>query len=226
MKLMNLFEIFDPSNSMSMSMNWFSILLILIIMPYMFWLSPNRVMILFNMFTMHMYQEFKMLTLKKYKINIIMFFNIMMLILIMNVTSLFPYIFNSTSQMSINLSIAFTMWTSFFIYSLWNKPLKIMAHMVPYNTPSSLMNFMSLIEFISKMIQPWTLSIRLTANMIAGHLLLTLISNFLMNYINILPLSVITIFMQNLLFILEFSVSIIQSYVFSILSLLYFIEMK
>nr|ALJ93770.1 ATP synthase F0 subunit 6 [Megachile strupigera] len=226
MKLMNLFEIFDPSNSMMMSLNWLSMFIIMMILPYMYWIIPNRSMMMMYMFINFIFYEFKLLISIKYKINIIIFFNLMILILTMNFIGLFPYIFTSTSQMSMNLSMALTLWMSFFLFSIWNKPLNTLAHFVPYNTPIQLMNFMSLIEFISSMIRPWTLSIRLSANMIAGHLLLSLLGNFIMNYFNILPLTIISIFIQNMLMILEISVAIIQSYVFSILSLLYFIEMK
>lgn len=78
---------------------------------------------------------------------------------------------------------------------------------------------MVLIEFIRLIIRPITLSIRLTANIVAGHLLLSLLGSSGQK-INIILLTLI-ISTQLLLFILEISVSIIQAYVFSILSLLY-----
>lgn len=226
MKLINLFEIFDPSNSIITSLNWLRILIILMIIPYSYWIIPNRSLIILYLFINYIFYEFKLLTSLKYKINIFIFFNLIIIILIINFIGLFPYIFTSTSQISINLSIALTLWIRFFIYRIWNKPLKTLAHLVPQNTPTQLINFISLIEFIRKIIQPWTLSIRLTANIIAGHLLLSLLRNFIINYFNILPLTLFSILIQNILLILEISVSIIQSYVFSILSLLYFIEIK
>jgi len=95
----------------------------------------------------------------------------------------------------------------------------LLIHLTPSGTPFILMPFVVIIESIRLLIRPLTLSIRLTANIIAGHLLLTLLgsSGINLNSSTILIL-VIT---QILLYILEISVSIIQAYVFSILATLY-----
>jgi len=82
------------------------------------------------------------------------------------------------------------------------------------------MPFIVIIESISLIIRPLTLSIRLTANIIAGHLLLTLLGSSGLNISNSLMLFLL-IFTQILLYFLEIAVSIIQAYVFSILSTLY-----
>lgn len=81
------------------------------------------------------------------------------------------------------------------------------------------MPFIVLIETISNVIRPGTLAVRLTANIIAGHLLITLLGNTgpsIASYL--LWLLIVT---QILLLILESAVSIIQSYVFAVLSTLY-----
>jgi len=82
------------------------------------------------------------------------------------------------------------------------------------------MPFIVIIESIRLIIRPLTLSIRLTANIIAGHLFLTFLGSSGLNISNSLIFSIL-IFTQVLLYILEISVSIIQAYVFSILSTLY-----
>lgn len=75
------------------------------------------------------------------------------------------------------------------------------------------------IESISNIIRPITLTVRLTANVIAGHLLLTLLRNIGTSLNStILPILLIT---QIILLTLESAVAIIQSYVFSILIALY-----
>jgi F-type H+-transporting ATPase subunit a len=90
---------------------------------------------------------------------------------------------------------------------------------VPQGTPSVLIPFMVCIETIRNVIRPGTLAVRLTANIIAGHLLLTLIGNtgnsLSLILVNFLILS------QIALLLLESAVSIIQSYVFAVLSTLY-----
>lgn len=81
------------------------------------------------------------------------------------------------------------------------------------------MPFIVCIETISNVIRPGTLAIRLTANIIAGHLLLTLLGNT-GNSIRLILINLLLI-TQLLLLILESAVAIIQSYVFSILRTLY-----
>lgn len=105
----------------------------------------------------------------------------------------------------------------FNIYFFFND---FFSHLTPQGTPFILMPFIVLIEFIRLIIRPFTLAIRLTANIIAGHLLLTLLgsSGLLINNFFII---IIILFSQILLFILEISVRLIQAYVFSILTTLY-----
>jgi F-type H+-transporting ATPase subunit a len=81
------------------------------------------------------------------------------------------------------------------------------------------MPFMVCIETISNVIRPGTLAVRLTANIIAGHLLLTLIGNT-GNSLSTILLTFL-IFSQVALLLLESAVSIIQAYVFAVLSTLY-----
>lgn len=91
--------------------------------------------------------------------------------------------------------------------------------MVPQGAPNALLPFIVCIETIRNVIRPGTLAVRLTANIIAGHLLLTLLGNTgpSLNFILINFL----IFVQILLLVLESAVAIIQSYVFTVLRTLY-----
>lgn len=85
-----------------------------------------------------------------------------------------------------------------------------------------LIPFIVIIESIRILIRPLTLAIRLSANIIAGHLLVTLIRSTGITLPTSLALILITT--QTLLLTLEFAVTIIQSYVFSILNNLYYNE--
>ncbi|GLH00318.1 ATP synthase subunit a, partial [Gryllus bimaculatus] len=96
----------------------------------------------------------------------------------------------------------------------------IFAHLVQ-GTPPILITFIVCIVTIRKVIHPLTLAVRLAANMIAGHLLLTLLGNTGPIIINSTILIQILILSQILLLILELAVSIIQSYVFTVLTTLY-----
>nr|DBA43693.1 TPA_asm: ATP6 [Bombus nevadensis] len=221
MKLMNLFEIFDPSINNYIQLNWIFMVLPLILMPNNFWLIPSRNIMLLNLFINFLFNEFKLIMKNNYISNINLFLSLMIYILLSNLYSLMPYIFTPTSHLLFNLSMALSLWLSFFIYSFWNFPKKTLSHLVPLDSPKFLMHFMVIIELISLLIRPWTLSIRLSANLISGHLILILLSNFLMNFLIISPMSLM---ITNMLLILEISMALIQAYVFSILLTLYFHE--
>nr|ASY98058.1 ATP synthase F0 subunit 6 [Empusa pennicornis] len=223
----NLFSVFDPSsNIMNLSMNWLSTFIGLFLIPMTFWLIPSRNTILWNMITNKLHEEFKLLIGKK-KINkgsTFIFISIFSIILYNNFMGLFPYIFTSTSHMVMTLTLALPLWLSFMLFGWINNTKHMFAHLVPQGTPGALMPFMVCIETISNIIRPGTLAIRLAANMIAGHLLMTLLGNTGNNMmLYLLPLLILT---QILLLTLESAVAIIQSYVFAVLSTLYSSEVN
>lgn len=100
--------------------------------------------------------------------------------------------------------------------------ISLIAHLVPEGTPYVLMPFIVLIERVSILIRPITLSVRLGANIIAGHLLLALIGGVA----NITKISSIVGAFVGLtpLLVLESAVAIIQAYVLTVLVTLYIME--
>ena len=92
------------------------------------------------------------------------------------------------------------------------------AHLVPLGCPVILIPFMVVIERIRLVIRPLTLSIRLTANMIAGHIIMALISMGSINRGTVLLSSIAS---EVLVTMLEIGVAVIQPYVFFILLSLY-----
>lgn len=98
-----------------------------------------------------------------------------------------------------------------------------MAHLVPVGTPRFLIPIIVIIETVRNIIRPLTLSIRLAANIVAGHLLLTLLGSQgpILRVSNLIFL-IIGLFM---LLLLEVAVACIQSYVFTILRSLYLNEL-
>nr|UZC78741.1 ATP synthase F0 subunit 6 [Aquatica leii] len=221
----NLFSSFDPSTSMNLSLNWTSIMLGLIVLPTMFWIIPSRINFMWIKLCLMWSNEFKViLKIKEMKSITLIFLSLFSLIMFNNVLSLFPYIFSSTSHLVLTLTLALPLWLSFMIYGLINNTIHMFAHLVPQGTPPVLMPFMVSIETISNDIRPGTLAIRLTANMIAGHLLLTLMGST-GNKLSLLMINMLVL-SQLLLLLLESAVAIIQSYVFSILSTLYSSEVN
>nr|YP_009521624.1 ATP synthase F0 subunit 6 [Anoplolepis gracilipes]AXP85345.1 ATP synthase F0 subunit 6 [Anoplolepis gracilipes] len=217
--MMNLFSIFDPSTSIDLSLNWLSTLIIFLIFPYQYWLIPSRLHMFFNFLLNFLMKEFKILINYSYS-NLIIFISLFLFIIVNNFMGLFPYVFTSSSHLSFSLSLSLSLWISMMLFSILNYTNDFFSHLTPQGTPFILMPFMVIIESISLIIRPFTLAIRLTANMIAGHLLLSLLGSS-GQIINNFFIFLIMIFSQLLLFILELSVSIIQAYVFTILSTLY-----
>nr|YP_009489612.1 ATP synthase F0 subunit 6 [Ornithoptera priamus]SPP23515.1 ATP synthase F0 subunit 6 [Ornithoptera priamus] len=222
----NLFSIFDPStNIFSFQLNWISTFIGFMFIPFSFWIIPNRQFILWNFILNKLHNEFKILLgNNSFNGSTLIFISLFSFILFNNFLGLFPYIFTSTSHLTISLSISLTLWLSFMIYGWINNSQHMFIHLIPQGTPSILMPFMVLIETISNIIRPSTLAVRLTANMIAGHLLLTLLSNNGINMPTYLLFFLVII--QILLLILESAVAIIQSYVISVLSTLYSSEVN
>lgn len=213
----NLFSSFDPSTQI-LSLNWLRSLIILIIIPINFWLIPSRISLLWIKISKKLHNEFKIL-IGKNNGSSLMFTSLLLLIIINNFIGLFPYIFTRTRHLTITLTLALPLWTRFIIYGWFNNTISILAHLVPQGTPPILIPFIVCIETIRNIIRPGTLAIRLTANIIAGHLLLTLLGNTGAGTSSILVR--ILILTQILLLVLESAVAIIQSYVFAILRTLY-----
>nr|ABB81908.1 ATP synthase F0 subunit 6 [Timema californicum] len=219
--MVNLFSVFDPSTSiMNLSLNWTSTMIGMTMIPLMFWLIPNRLMVLWNKISTTLHKEFKVLiNMNSIHGSTLMLIAIFSIILFNNLLGLMPYIFTSSSHLVMTLTLALPLWLSFMIFGWINNSLHMFAHLVPQGTPPALMPFMVCIETISNIIRPATLAIRLTANMIAGHLLLTLLGNTGPSIqLSIFSLLVIV---QIALLTLESAVALIQAYVFTVLSTLY-----
>nr|YP_010715729.1 ATP synthase F0 subunit 6 [Hermya beelzebul]WDE73956.1 ATP synthase F0 subunit 6 [Hermya beelzebul] len=217
----NLFSVFDPSsNIFNFSLNWLSTLLGIFLIPSSFWLMPSRYNFIWNKMLLTLHNEFNILLGEiKLKGSSFIFISLFSMILFNNFMGLFPYIFTSTSHLSLTLTLALPLWLCFMLFGWVNNSQHMFTHLVPQGTPTILMPFMVCIETISNVIRPMTLAVRLTANMIAGHMLLTLLGNTGSSISMILL--IMLIITQMALLMLESAVAIIQSYVFAVLSTLY-----
>nr|UKE80343.1 ATP synthase F0 subunit 6 [Melanetettix sp. n. XTW-2022a] len=212
--MMNLFSVFDPVTG-NLSLNWMSMTMILL-MPSPFWNTSSKPLILIKIVSTKMMKEIVM-HIKKVEPSIIMV-SLFLFILINNILGLLPYVFTASSHLVFSLSLALTIWMALMIYGWINKTNSMFIHLVPVGTPTPLMPFMVMIESISNLIRPGSLAVRLSANMIAGHLLMSLLGNNLINNFALL-LMMMWLFMGLMMF--EMAVAFIQSYVFMTLSTLY-----
>nr|QDX17796.1 ATP synthase F0 subunit 6 [Bothriechis schlegelii] len=151
--------------------------------------------------------------------------SLIIMLLLSNLLSLLPYTFTPTSQLSMNMALALPLWMATVITGLKNKFSLTLAHLLPEGSPTPLAPFMVLIETVSLLMRPIALGVRLTANITAGHLLMTMVSSATINlisthtYISSLPLTLLFLFT-----LLELAVACIQAYVFVLLITLYLQE--
>nr|ABC58092.1 ATPase subunit 6 [Zosterops nigrorum aureiloris] len=151
--------------------------------------------------------------------------SLMIFLLLINLLGLLPYTFTPTTQLSMNLALAFPLWLATLLTGLRNQPSTSLGHLLPEGTPTPLIPALVLIETTSLLIRPLALGVRLTANLTAGHLLIQLISTATIALFSTMPMvSLLTLLVLFLLTILEVAVAMIQAYVFVLLLSLYLQE--
>ena len=220
----SLFSIFDPVSSiLFLTLNWFSVLFILFLFPSLFYLLKRKFFILFSLILNYLTEEF-FAALGRFKTPglVHIFVSFFLFIACINFLGLFPYIFTSSRHLRITIRIALPIWLGYMIYSIVQNINFFLSHLVPLGTPVPLIPLIVIIEIVRRLIRPITLSVRLAANIVAGHLLIALIRgpiSVLRFFIFILVLSGLL-----LLTLLELAVSFIQAYVFRTLISLYIIE--
>ena len=145
-----------------------------------------------------------------------------MFILVNNLRGLRPYTFTASRHLSFSVSLALARWLRYFICNIVLNSGEFLAHLVPLGTPYVLMPVIVLIELVRNLIRPLTLSVRLAANLVAGHLLITLIRSPLVSVSRMGGVFLIRGLI--ILLVLERAVAFIQAYVFRILRTLYLRE--
>ena len=220
----NLFGSFDPRTGAYTRINWASVLVVAFI-PNMYWLLKNKSCIIIRQGANSLRKEVGLVNYKGFKRSIsLIMVSILCFIILNNFIGLLPYVFTASSHLSFTMPLAFSVWAGFVLTSFLKNTREFLAHLVPIGTPSALVPFIVVIEIISAFMRPLTLAVRLAANMIAGHLLLILVS------LNIPKIGFLRAFLAfgglMLLIVLEVAVSFIQGYVFIRLSSLYLREVN
>merc|ERR1711908_1190 len=155
-------------------------------------------------------------------IILINFFFYKLFLMINNYLVLMPYIFPVTSHTSLGLNIRLIFWVAIFFLSITFSIKNCLNHLAPEEASYAFLPLMGIIETLSNLIRPFTLAIRIRANIIAGHLLLVLVRGFLTK-VRIIGFPVLY-FGTTILILLETIVIAIKAYIFTILISLYFSE--
>lgn len=211
--IINLFSTFDPCTGI-ISLNWIRRTIFILIINYNYWISKNNIECIINKIIFSLEKE--LFIIIPYKGSTLILLRTFIIIIFNNMIGLLPYVFTSSSHILFSLSLALPLWITLIIYGWTKKSNKIFAHLVPMGTPVILIPFIIIIETIRNVIRPGSLAVRLAANIIAGHLLISLLGSDLRT---IIILTLIIIFITLIAF--ELAVAIIQSYVFITLITLY-----
>jgi F-type H+-transporting ATPase subunit a len=152
-------------------------------------------------------------------------FSLFMFVLVANLFGMFPYFFTVTSHIIVTFALAMLVILTVIIYGFMKNGMKFLKLFVPSGVPGALIPLVTLIEVISFLSRPISLSVRLFANMLAGHITLKVFSGFIVSlsamgavgiFGSILPLG-----MTVALTALEFLVAFLQAYVFTVLTCMY-----
>lgn len=218
----NLFSVFDPSSSY-MRLSWILLISLPLLISTQSWKSLTSSRTLKEKGTALLTKEISFSTERK-KRQEILILSIFIVIVSINFRALYPQVFSVSSHLTITLPLSLTIWLRINLFGWTKNTNHILSHLVPQGTPGALIRFMVLIEITRNIIRPITLCVRLTANIIAGHLLITLLGNSLTTIakISLMPALVAPLTLT----VLEAAVAFIQSYVFITLITLYLAETK
>ena len=145
-------------------------------------------------------------------------FTLFMFVLLGNTLGLIPYSFTFTSHIIVTFGLAITVFIGVTIIGIAKHGWHFLRLFVPTGVPVVLLLLLVPIELLSYCIRPFTLSIRLFANMLAGHTMLAIFAGFAASVplFGILPVGI-----DVLIYFLEILVAALQAYVFAILTCLY-----
>jgi F-type H+-transporting ATPase subunit a len=152
-------------------------------------------------------------------------FSLFMFILVANMLGMFPYFFTVTAQIIVTFALAMLVISTVVIYGFWKHGLKFLGLFVPQGVPGILVPLVVVIEFVSFLSRPISHSVRLFAVMLAGHIALKVFAGFIVSLSGLGALgigtAILPLFMVIALTGLEFLMSFIQAYVFTILTCMY-----
>ena len=146
-------------------------------------------------------------------------FTIFVVVLLGNMLGMIPYSFTYTSHIAVTMGLALAIFLFVTILGIIKHGTHFFSLFCPAGVPVLLMPLIIPIEIISYLIRPVTLSVRLFANMMAGHLMLKVFAGF--SVAMGVALGVLPMFFNVALIGFEFLIAFLQAYVFTILSCIY-----
>jgi F-type H+-transporting ATPase subunit a len=153
-------------------------------------------------------------------------FSIFMFICVSNLVGVIPYAFTISSHIIVTLSLALLVFFTVMIYGFYKNGLKFFKIFVPSGIPIFILPLVVFIEIFSFFLRPISHSVRLFANMLAGHIALKVFAGFVamlgvslgaVGWIGGMAPLALTV----AIYALEILVAFLQAYVFAILTVIY-----
>jgi len=180
---------------------------------------PNKMQLITEMFYTFVAKMISDTAGSKAKPYFPFIFSLFMFVLFCNMVGMLPYSFTVTSHIIVTLILALFIFIAVTIIGFINHGFKYLSIFVPSGVPTILLPLITVIEIISYLSRPVSLSVRLFANMMAGHTMLKVFGGFVVSLGILggwLPLS-----FSVALTGLEILVAFLQAYVFAILTCIY-----
>ena len=145
-------------------------------------------------------------------------FTLFMFVLLGNLLGMVPYSFTFTSHIAVTFAMAMVIFVGVTILGFARHGIHFFSFFAPPGTPVVMLPLLVPIEIISYLSRPISLSVRLFANMLAGHTLIKVIASFiaLLGVAGFLPFALVVALTG-----LEILIAFLQAYVFAILTCLY-----
>ena len=152
-------------------------------------------------------------------------FTLFSFILVANIMGLIPYAFTVTSHIIITAALALLVFFTVIVAGFWKNGLGFLKVFVPSGIPIYILPLVSAIEVMSFFTRPLSHSVRLFANMLAGHITLKVFAGFvtMLGAIGALGMlgAIVPLMLTIALTALELLVALLQAYVFAILTCIY-----
>jgi F-type H+-transporting ATPase subunit a len=145
-------------------------------------------------------------------------FSIFMFVLVANLFGMFPYFFTVTSHLIITSCLALLVISIVVFYGFYKNGFGFLKLFVPSGIPIALVPLVVAIEVISFLSRPISLSVRLFANMLAGHITLKVFSGFI---VSLSAMGALGIGVSVLPLIMTVALAFLQAYVFTVLTCMY-----
>ncbi len=152
-------------------------------------------------------------------------FSLFIFVYVANTLGMIPYSFTVTSHLAVTAALAMMIFFAVLLIGVFRHGFHFFGLFVPSGVPGWLLPLVVLIEFISFLSRPITLSVRLFANMVAGHVMLKVIAGFSIMFATAggvaWAATIFPVIMNVLMIGFEFFIAFIQAYVFAVLTCIY-----